>query len=68
MTLEKPQLKPEIEKPYDIHAMDNIHTVLYAQIAEPFYTYTRVPWNFEVHKEVAVTVNFCIKNEFSFFV
>ena len=47
-----PPPKMEAERPFDIHSMDGIHTALYAQIAEPFYTYVRVPWTFDIRKEV----------------
>lgn len=42
----------EAERPFNIHSMDGLHTVLYAQITDPFYTYTHVPWILDVRKEV----------------
>jgi myosin-15 len=42
----------DAERAFDIHAMDGLHTALYAQIAEPFYTYVRVPWTLDIRKEV----------------
>ena len=45
----------DVEQPYDIHSLDKIHTVLYSQSTQPFYTYStsQIPWTLEVRKEVS---------------